>query len=1044
MPTKPLQEHESSIAVIGMAARFPGARNITEYWRNLCEGAECIERHTREEALSRGMSPEQVDSPAYVNASAPLDDVECFDAAFFGYSSKESAVMDPQHRVFLECAYHALEDAGYDSRRYQGLVGVYAGCTMNTYLTHHLRGQGGDVFAAVGDMQTMLGNDKDFLATRVSYKLDLRGPSVAVQSSCSSSLVATHLAARALLDDECDMALAGGASVRLPHGAGYLSTPGGTSSPDGHCRAFDADAAGPVVGNGVGAVVLKRLDDALRDGDRIHAVIRGSAINNDGQAKSSYTAPSVAGQAAAIGRALSRAGVAAADVDVVEAHGTATPLGDPIEVAALSRAFADTTDETGSCWLGSVKPNIGHLDAAAGVAGLIKAVLMVKHRKVPPVVHFRRPNPKLDIEHTPFRVPSELVPLTAERPARAAVNSVAMGGTNAHVIVEEAPRTPEPESSRRRRHPVLLSARTREALDELSRSVGQHVREQPGAHVADLAYTLATGRTQWEYRRALLASSASDAAEALSARGSRRLLDGHAEGTPQPAFLLAGQGSQSVGMGWRLADTDPLFKKHWDTVLDLFAQDGVDLASVLDPSLGVLEEQRARLAETDVTQPALFAVEWALGRSLLDCGVRPYALLGHSIGELAAAALAGVFTLESAVRIVAERGRLMAATAPAAMAYAELTEEEALRAVEGTDLVLAAVNGERLVSVAGTAEDIDRFLRDVPGGRLQVNRAFHSPLVAPAAADLVDVVSLHKLSPPEIRVVSNVTGDYLTDEQATSAEYWGEHLRRPVRFADGVKRLLSDGVNCFFELSPDRSQGTLARATAPNTPSIPTLLTPKGEDVTCLLDTLTAYWLLGGEVLWAALYADERRERLSLPLYPFARTPHWIQPQPVRRATPGVVGEQVAVPGPRRDTEERAKTPATAGRTAMQNYLTELWLNLLGGTEIGLHDDFFDVGGQSLLAMQMVTVLQQDGAEDLAMTTVFEYPTIAGLAEHLEGLGMRLPAHHAAPAPALDDAPGPAPTVSPQDPVLGLVAELEAMSDDEVEARLARMEETDR
>ncbi|MFF1297252.1 MULTISPECIES: type I polyketide synthase [unclassified Streptomyces] len=1044
MPTKPLQEHESSIAVIGMAARFPGARNITEYWRNLCEGAECIERPTREEALSRGMSPEQVDSPAYVNASAPLDDVECFDGAFFGYSSKESAVMDPQHRVFLECAYHALEDAGCDSRRYRGLVGVYAGCTMNTYLTHHLRGQGGDVFAAVGDMQTMLGNDKDFLATRVSYKLDLRGPSVAVQSSCSSSLVATHLAARALLDDECDMALAGGASVRLPHGAGYLSTPGGTSSPDGHCRAFDADAAGPVVGNGVGVVVLKRLPDALRDGDRIHAVIRGSAINNDGQAKSSYTAPSVAGQAAAISRALSRAGVAAADVDVVEAHGTATPLGDPIEVAALARAFAESTDETGSCWLGSVKPNIGHLDAAAGVAGLIKAVLMVKHRKVPPVVHFRRPNPKLDLEHTPFRVPMELVPLTAERPARAAVNSVAMGGTNAHVIVEEAPRTPESEPSRRRRHPVILSARTREALDELSRSVGQHVREQPGADVADLAYTLATGRTQWEYRRALPAPSASDAAEALSARGSRRLLDGQVEGTPRPAFLLAGQGSQSVGMGWRLAGTDPLFKKHWDTVLDLFAQDGVDLASVLDPSLGALEEQRARLAETDVTQPALFAVEWALGRSLLDCGVRPYALLGHSIGELAAAALAGVFTLESAIRIVAERGRLMAATAPAAMAYAELTEEEALRAVEGTDLVLAAVNGERLVSLAGTADDIGRFLRDVPGGRLQVNRAFHSPLVAPAAADLVDVVSRHKLSPPEIRVVSNVTGDYLTDEQATSAEYWGEHLRLPVRFADGVKRLLSDGVNCFFELSPDRSQGTLARATAPDTPSIPTLLTQKGEDATCLLDALTAYWLLGGEVSWATLYAGERRERLSLPLYPFARTPHWIQPQPVQRATPEAVGEPVAVSGPRRDTQDRAQTPAAAGRTAMQSYLTELWLNLLGGTEIGLHDDFFDVGGQSLLAMQMVTVLQQDGAEDLAMTTVFEYPTIAGLAEHLEGLGMRPPERPTAPPPALEDAPGPAPTVSPPDPVLGLVAELEAMSDDEVEARLAWMEETDR
>jgi acyl transferase domain-containing protein len=1026
--TQPLSDHQGAVAVIGMAARLPGARNVTEYWRNLCEGVESITRNTRDEALARGMTPQQVDSPAYVGASATLDDVECFDGAFFGYSARECEVMDPQHRIFLECAYHALEDAGHDSRRHPGRIGVYAGSTMNTYLVHNLLGRAADTVATVGDMQTMLGNDKDFLATRVSYQLDLRGPSVAVQTSCSSSLVAVHLATRALLDDECDMVLAGGASVRLPHGAGYLSSPGGTSSPDGHCRAFDADAAGPVVGNGTGVVVLKRLADAVRDGDTVRAVIRGTAVNNDGRAKSSYTAPSAAGQAAAVERALARAGVAPADIDVVEAHGTATPLGDPIEVAALSRAFRSGTDATGYCWLGSVKPNIGHLDSAAGIAGLIKAVLMVERRTVPPLVNFRHPNPRLDVDSTPFRIPVELVVLTPDRPVRASVNSVAMGGTNAHVVLEEPPAAPGVVPSRRKRHPVLLSARTAAALDELSRSVGQYARERPTASLPDIAHTLATGRTQWEFRRALLATSLVDLGDALATPGSRRLRDGRADQPPRPAFLLAGQGTQRVGMGWALAEAEPAVRQRLEQVLELFAAEGVDLASVLDPGAGDPDEQRVRLARTEVTQPALFAVEWTIGRTLLDCGVQPYALLGHSIGELAAATLAGVWTLESAVQIVAARGRLMAATPPAAMGYARLTEAAAAAAIAGRELVIAAVNAERLVTVAGPADAVDEFVRDVSGGRLEVTRAFHSPLVAPAAADFVEIVERHKLSPPEIPVVSNVTGDYLTDEQATSAQYWGEHLRSPVRFADGVQRLLADGVDCFVELSPDRSLRDLVIGPARRVSCVPTFVTGAGEPVTDLLDPLTEYWLAGGEVCWDALYDGERRTRQSLPLYPFARTRHWVEPRAGDRTASVATVDDAAVPA----------APSESGRTPMQEYLVGLWRSLLGGDGVGLHDNFFEVGGHSLLAMQMVTLLERDGAEGLALTTVFELPTIAQLADHLDAQGMSPPAHSSAaePSPRIDE-----PT---DDRITGLLASLVAMSDDEVRAQLARMEETGR
>ncbi|MFG1610392.1 type I polyketide synthase [Actinoplanes sp. NPDC049265] len=1031
MTTLPLAQHRDSIAVIGMAARFPGARNVDEFWRNLCEGVESIQRHTREEALRRGMTPEQVDDPNYVNASGALEDADRFDGAFFGYSARESAIMDPQHRIFLESAYHALEDAGYDSRRHRGTVGVYGGCTMDTYLVRNVLGPGSAAVNAVGDMQTMLGHDKDFLATRVSYQLDLRGPSIGVQTSCSSALVAVHLACRALLDDECELALAGGASVRLPHAAGYLSTPG-ASSPDGHCRAFDADAAGPVVGNGVGVVVLKRFADAVRDGDQIHAVIRGSAVTNDGQAKSSYTAPSVGGQAAAVERALLRAGLTARDIDVVEAHGTATPIGDPIEVAALSRAMRGAED----CLLGSVKPNIGHLDAAAGAAGLIKAILMVRHRKVPPVLHFTRPNPRLELDSTPFRIPVEVVELTADRPARAGVNSVGMGGTNAHVIVEQPPARPAPGASRRRRHPVLLSARSLTALDELSRSAGQYIRERPD-ELANAAYTLAAGRTPWEFRRSLLAGSAAEMSDALLVRGSRRVRDGHADGSLRTALVFAGQGAQRLGMGLALAEAEPLVGEHLDTVFQIFGRHGIDLAPALDET-GDREAKRARLAETQLTQPALFAVEWAVGRALLDCGVRPYALCGHSIGELTAATLAGVFSLSSAVDIVMARGRLLAATAPAAMASVRLSEKETLAAIEGSELSLAAVNGDRLVTVAGPADAVEHFLEEHPGSRLDVTRAFHSTLVTSAAEEFARVVARYELHPPRIPVVGNLTGDFLTDDQAVSPEYWGRQMASTVRFADGLARLSRDGVNCFVEVSPDRSLTAMLQAAVPGAVRIPALTGAGDEPAADLLEALTAYWLAGGDVDWSAVWHGESRERVSLPLYPFERTRHWLD------ADPGA-----ARPAPARAPAAGVRTAAAgpgglADQTPMQAYLTALWLELLGGPEIGVHDDFFEVGGHSLLAMQMVTVLQRDGAEGLAMTTVFDLPTIAQLAEFLEDHGMRPPdpsgpaARHVAPMSV------PIDPVAPDEPTAALIASLEAMSDEEVEVRLAQLKESGR
>lgn len=1065
MSTTPLAEHSSSIAIVGMAARLPGASSVQEYWRNLCEGVESVQFHSREEAIERGMAAEIVDDPYYVNASAPLTDAECFDAAFFGYSAREAEVMEPQHRVFLECAYHALENAGYDSRHYDGLIGVYGGCTMNTYLLYNLMPHSRDIAGVVGDLQTMIGNDKDYLTTRVSYKLDLRGPSMAVQSACSTSLVAVHMASRALLDHECDVALAGGASVRMPHGAGYLSNPGGTSSPDGHCRAFDVGAAGSVLGNGVGIVVLKRLADAIRDGDEIAAVIRGSAIGNDGQSKASFTAPSIAGQSRSVLRALERAEVSARDIRVVEAHGTGTPLGDPIEVAAIARAFGESTSDTNYCYLGSTKPNIGHLDAAAGIAGLIKAVMILQHRKVPPVLHFTKPNPKFEIEKTPFLIPAELTTLDVDGPLLVSVNSLAMGGTNAHVVLEEAPATPPSERSLHRRQPVLLSARSADALEQLSQSVGQFALENPATPLADIAYTLATGRRDWEHRRVLVAEEPSDVRDALSVRGSRRQQNGQAVGPPRFAFVLAGQGAQRVAMGARLASQEPRFGSHLNQVLDLFQEVAdLDVQSVIypaadtDPALA-----QASLTETDHAQPALFAVEWALGQTLLDYGLRPYALIGHSIGELVAATLAGVFSIRSAIAVVAARGRLMADTPPAAMMYVNLSEDEVAVRIAEYELGIAAVNAPKLVVVSGEEAEIERLAvelaaEDVSHGRLEVTRAFHSPLMGSAAEGLVAEIGRHELSAPKLPVVSNVTGRYLSVEQATSPQYWGEQLRQPVRFADGLAHLSGEGVSCYLEIGPAGSVSSLLRGLEGDPMCLQALEPVGGQEPRDLLGLLTRFWLAGGDVDWAAYYGGEQRRRIALPLYPFARTRHWLEARPGQHDAPQAPASTPAAkatsPQAPRDAAPEASTSGQAPWPPMQSYLRSLWSDLLG-TELGSpYENFFEAGGHSLLAMQMVTRLRRDGAGDLAMTTVFEVPTIAQLATHLESIGMSAPGPQAVesdprdqvaeimPADSADqgDRVGGVEAKLADDDASALWAEVSKMPEAEVVARLAELD----
>ncbi|BBB01992.1 putative modular polyketide synthase [Actinacidiphila reveromycinica] len=875
----------ADIAVIGMGCRFPGADNPDQYWQNIREGVESIRFFDDDELRAAGVPAHMLASPRYVPASAALQEAEDFDADYFGYVAREAELMDPQHRLFLECALWAMEDAGYDPARYPGLVGVYAGSTMNTYLLVNLIGNR-RMLDAVGDHATMIGNDKDYLALRVAYKLNLQGPAVSVQSACSTSLTAIHLAAQAILAGECDMAIAGGASLRMPHNAGYLQN--ATASEDGHCRSFDADSTGSVVGNGAGAVLLKHLDDALRDGDHIHAVIAGTSIGNDGRAKASFTAPGVDGQARAAAGAIASAGLTADVIDYVEAHGTGTPLGDPIEVAGLTKAYRLTTDRSNYCAIGSVKPNIGHLDAAAGVAGFIKTVMCLKNKSIPPVLHFRTPNPEIDFASGPFYVPTELLPMEGEpgRPRYASVHSLGMGGANAHVVLREAPDpvvgAPEPGSQL-----VVLSARSRPALAERMEQTARWMRENPGAVLADVAHTLQVGRTEHEYRASVVARDLADAASALGAKGSGRVRSSEtADEAGSVVFLFPGQGSQSVGMGAELHRTEPVFRDAVDECLALMP---AEVADRLRPLLLTRRDPSADgLTSTDLAQPALFTVEYALARLLLSYGVEPAAMLGHSIGEYVAATLAGVFSLADALSVVAARGRMVAALPGGSMLGVPLPEARVRELIGDRELSIAAVNGSALVSVAGTHQEVDDFeaqLRadGVVSRRLKVSHAFHSAMLDPVLADFTAEVAKAALTPPAIPVVSGVTGMPLTDEQATDPGYWARQLRETVRFADGLREAVAAPGRVLIEVGPGRQLSALAASelgarSAPVATLMPAA-DQRGSEQAALLDGLAELWHQGVRIDWEHTHRHPRL-RVPLPTYPFQRTRCWIDAAP--------------------------------------------------------------------------------------------------------------------------------------------------------------------
>jgi len=759
-----------AVAIVGFSGRFPGARNLPEFWQNIRNGVETLESFTDAQLAAARVEAPLRANPAYVKRGTVLEGADLFDANFFGYSPREAQIIDPQQRIFLECAWEALEHAGYSAPSDRYTVGMYAGQGINMYLG--VIAADPALMAAVGGYQLMLGNDKDFLCTRSSYKLDLRGPSLTVQTACSTSLVSVVLACRALARNECDIALAGGVAVPFPQDSGYLYQEGMILSPDGHCRPFDVGAAGTRPSAGCGIVVLKRLSEAIADRDTIHAVIRGAAINNDGAGKAGFTAPSVDGQAEVIAMAHALAGVESRSIGYVEAHGTGTPLGDPIEIAALTQAFRATTEDVGFCRLGSLKANLGHLDTAAGVAALIKAVLVLKHRELPPLVNFTRPNPQLALETSPFLASSVAEPWQgSDHPRRAGVSSFGMGGTNAHVVLEEAPASPAALAgaaiSPKGAHLLAFSARTTTALESMTSGLARHLEAHPDINLEDVEWTLHVGRRTFAHRRALAVRDVSQALEALAHPQRLPVVTGVHDGGDRPvAFLFSGQGSQYAGMGASLHESEPVFAAAVDRCAGLLQRHlDLDIRDVL-----LSRDPAAAINETRLAQPALFVIEYALAQLWQSCGVHPSAMLGHSIGELVAAHLAGVMSLEDALAVVAARGRLMQALPPGSMAAVQLGASELQsRLLPGVEI--AARNAPGLCTISGPKEPVAAMLAQLQQGgiesrALHTSHAFHSAMMEPVLEPFTRLLEGLSLAAPTIPYVSNVTGTCITAAQA--------------------------------------------------------------------------------------------------------------------------------------------------------------------------------------------------------------------------------------------------------------------------------------
>jgi amino acid adenylation domain-containing protein/non-ribosomal peptide synthase protein (TIGR01720 family) len=879
------------IAVIGMACRFPGAGDVHEFWDNLKNGRESISFFSQEELIEIGIEPGLLGNSHYVKARSVLADAGCFDVIFFDYTPKEAELMDPQVRIFHECIWEALEDAGYDPGTYKKLIGCYAGASNVPYW--EALGVLSGKAETMGEFEAEQFTNKDYLSTRIAFRFNFRGPALTVQTACSTSLVAVHLACQGLLGGECDMAAAGGITVIPPTKSGYLYQESLVRSSDGHCRAFDVRANGTVFGDGAGVVVLKRLQDAITDRDHIYAVIKGSAINNDGMEKAGYTAPGIKGQASVIRSALEMAEVEPESIGYVETHGTGTSLGDPIEIEGLKLAF--NTTKKGFCRIGSVKTNIGHLDTAAGIAGFIKTVLVLRHRLIPPSLHFKNPNPKIDFENSPFYVNTQLREWESNGfPCRAGVSSFGIGGTNAHVILEEAfggtrEFAPLPDAQHSKDYQlILLSAKTENALDRMTENLVGYLKKNRDGNLADTAYTLQAGRKAFKYRRMVTVSDMEELIEVLSIPHHEKVRTSLTKDSEPPViFMFPGQGSQYVNMGRDIYRTEPVFREEMDQCFEILKPlMGYDIKEILYPFPGSnrsytsYKSYKSHIDQTEVAQPLLFVIEYSLAKLLMKWGIKPYAMIGHSIGEYTAACLSGVFSLEDALHIVFWRGKLMQRVPGGAMVSVPLTEEELIPLLKGKENIsLAAVNSPQHCVVSGTYQAVEAFenhlqKKEIKRRRLHTSHAFHSKMMESVMEEFRQRVAQIRLNKPQIPYISNLTGKWIAVGEAVDPQYWVKHLRATVRFADGIQQLLKQKRVIFLETGPGKALSSFARQYKARQPGhffINLVRHPRenAPDDCYLLDKVGAMWLYGKTIDWSTYHSGKKRYRISLPTYSF-------------------------------------------------------------------------------------------------------------------------------------------------------------------------------
>ena len=882
-------QYSGDIAIVGMSVNVPGAEGVETYWNNLRAGTESIVPLEREALLEAGVSAATLADPNYVPHAALLDGFADFDAEFFGFSPKEAAILDPQHRKFLEVAWGAMENAAHPPESMKDPIGVYAGCGMGSYFYFNICSNPGLVDEVGMFLLRHTGNDKDFLTTRVSHVFDLKGPSVNIQTACSTSLVAVHYACKALRAGECGMALAGGVTIDMPQGRGYLYKENEILSPDGHCHAFDHRAQGTVFGSGAGAVALRRLEDAQADGDHIWAVIKGSAINNDGADKAGYLAPSVGGQATAIRQALEEADVSAETIDYVECHGTGTYLGDPIEVSALTEAYRDSTEETGYCRIGSVKTNIGHLDTAAGIAGLVKTSLGLKHREIPPSLSYESPNPAIDFDSSPFMVNSQLTPWASHQgPRRAGINALGVGGTNAHAILEEAPERGPSEESDFPFHVLCISGQSKSALEANSAALASYLAANPEVDLADVAYTLKQGRRGFAKRRCLVAETATEAAALLRAADPRQVFThDHLGADPEVVFSFPGGGAQYAGMARDLYETEPVFADWMDRGLDhLQPQIDYDLRALWLPEEGAEAAANAKLQQPSVQLPLIMMVEYALAQLWISWGIRPAALVGHSMGENTAACLAGVLSFEDCIDLVLLRGRLFDTVPAGGMLSIALPLAE-VEALIGDDLDIASVNGPSLTAVSGPQAALDQLshdlgTRDIDHQRIQIDIAAHSRMLDGILAEYRAFLAGLTLAAPQIPVISNRSGQPLTDQEATSPDYWVGQLRNTVMFADCIETLAATPGRVFLEVGPGKALSALAQMCPSVQPSqvLSSLRHPDQDmmDDAYFFGVIGRLWACGVEADWDQIWGEAKRHRLPLPGYQFQRSRYFIAP----------------------------------------------------------------------------------------------------------------------------------------------------------------------